>query len=640
MNENKPHSQTLDETSVFPAESVPEAETPAVPPKGPSRPMRWLRQFLFSPETPSRLLFLLGPWVSYLCMEYLNENNPFTALTATQLLFSMLWYYLIYLVGRLLVGRTKAAAAGSAVVLFLAGLANHYVLLFRGRTIFPCDLVTLGTAANVAESYDYTPDRNMWIAIGILAVFLVLLALPPHLRGRRKLHKATCAVSWTAAAIFLYAFFFTPLLPDSGIYAQQWKTQANGFMLNFMTALRYSFVSAPDDYSVKAAQEIADKASAPVATPISTTQTEPPTNLIVIMNESFSDLQSSFPNLELTADPLSFLHSLTKNTIKGTMISPVTGGGTANVEFEYLTGDSLAFLPSATVAYQLYCYNGMPSMVSQMESQGYRTVSLHPYLASGWNRTSVYKWMGFDKSLFIDDVVDPQYIRSYVSDASDYQQIYRLTDETDGPLFVFNVTMQNHSGYAQGWNNLERSVELTGTSTGISAVADQYFSLLKASDDAIRDLITHYQNSDERTMIVFFGDHEPPLGNSFFEKLYGKKLDDRTTQEVLQQYETPFFIWANYDIPEKSGLVISTNLLGTLTMQLAGIPLTNYENLHAKMLNTLPVNSTVGFETSADQITSDEQSLPSSIQSLYEDYRIMAYNHLFDSAHHPDKYYN
>jgi hypothetical protein len=87
------------------------------------------------------------------------------------------------------------------------------------------------------------------------------------------------------------------------------------------------------------------------------------------MNESFADLAGVLPNLKLSADPLPFYHSLTKNTVKGTMISPVTGGGTANVEFEYLTGDSLAFLPSSTVAYQLYLYDGAPSLVSSSRSR-------------------------------------------------------------------------------------------------------------------------------------------------------------------------------------------------------------------------------------------------------------------------------
>lgn len=612
-------------------------ELSAAPQKKLSRLRLWLRRALHDARTPARLLFLLGPWAAYLCVEYLNENDPFSALNGTQLLFSALWYYLIFWVCRLAAGRLKAGAGAAAVLCFLAGLANHYVLEFRGRIIFPVDLMTLGTAANVAASYDYTPDKNVWIAAGILAAYLLLLALPPRqARGRQKLRRVTAFGSWAAIAVFLYAFFCTPLLPSAGIWAQQWKTQANGFLLNFMTALRYSFVSAPDGYSPDAAREIAGNSAGGAAG-----DAEPPENLLVIMNESFADMQASFPNLELTEDPMPFLHSLKRNTVKGTMVSPVTGGGTANVEFEYLTGDSLAFLPSSTVAYQLYCYDGMPSLVSQMSALGYRTVSFHPYLSSGWNRTSVYRWMGFDRQMFQEDVQDPQYIRSYVSDASDYEQLYRLTDETEGPLFVFNVTMQNHSGYSQGWNNLERSVELAGDSTGSSAVAAQYFSLIRESDNAIRELIGHYKKSDERTMIVFFGDHQPPLGNDFYEKLYGKKLDNRTTAEVFQQYEVPFFIWANYDLPERDGVTVSSNLLGTLTMELAGFRLTDYEQLHARLLDTLPVNTTVGFGRPDGTLLGDteESALSSDEERLYNDYRIMAYNHLFDDKNQPEGYF-
>lgn len=613
------------------------SELSSTPQKSASRLSLWLRGVLHDVRTPARLLFLLGPWAAYLCVEYLNENNPFTALNGTQLLFSALWYYLIFWLCRMVTGRLKAGAASAAVLCFLMGLANHYVLEFRGRIIFPVDLMTLGTAANVAAGYDFTPDKTVWIAAGILAAYLLLLALPPRqAKGRRKLRRAAALGSCAAVAVFLYAFFCTPLLPGVGIWAQQWKTQENGFLLNFMTALRYSFVSAPEGYSPEEAQKIAGKAVGGAAADM-----EPPENLLVIMNESFSDLQSSFPNLELTEDPMPFFHSLTKNAVKGTMVSPVTGGGTANVEFEYLTGDSLAFLPSSTVAYQLYCYDGMPSMASQLGALGYHTVAFHPYLSSGWNRTSVYRWMDFDRQMYQEDVVGPQYIRNYISDASDYEQLYRLTDETDGPLFVFNVTMQNHSGYAQGWKNLERSVELAGESRGASTVAAQYFSLIRESDNALRELIGHYKKSDERTMIVFFGDHQPPLGNDFYEKLYGKKLDSRTTAEVFQQYEVPFFIWANYDLPEQDGVTLSSNLLGTLTMDLAGIPLTDYQRLHEKLLDALPVNSTVGFGRPDGTLLGDteESALTQREERLYNDYRIMAYNHLFDNGNQPAGYF-
>lgn len=606
---------------------------PASPPKPPSRLRRWLRRTLWDPATPNRLLLALGPWVSYLCMEYLNENDPFSGLNRTQLLFSMAWYYLIYWCVRMLLGRRRPAAAGSALVLFAIGLANHYVLTFRGRIIFPCDLMSLGTAVNVAAAYDYTPDRGVWIAAAILGAYMLLLLLAPREYGRKKLRRSVCAASLATAGVFLYAFFCTSWLPDSGIYAQQWKTQANGFLLNFMAALRYSFVSPPENYSWEAAEEIAGKAG-----PSGAPEAELPENLLVIMNESFADMQASFPNLELTTDPLEFFHSLTENTVKGTMIAPVTGGGTANVEFEFLTGDSLAFLPTNTVAYQLYCYDGIPNLASQLKSLGYQTVAFHPYLSSGWNRTSVYRWMGFDRQLYQDDVTEPRKIRDYISDSSDYEQLYRLTDEASGPLFAFNVTMQNHSGYTQGWENLERTVEVANEGWNLSGTA-QYFSLMKASDDALRELIEHYQSSEERTMIVFFGDHQPPLGNAFYEKLYGKKLDDRTMEEVIQQYGVPFFIWANYDIPEQDGVVLSSNMLAALTLELAGIRPTGYQQLQQSLLEALPVNTTIGFQTAAGLLTDQAASLPPDAAALYEDYRIMAYNHLFDKSRHPAGYY-
>jgi phosphoglycerol transferase MdoB-like AlkP superfamily enzyme len=597
-----------------------------------------LPDWLKSRENVSRAAFLLGPWASYLMVEYLNNNDPFDSLTAEQVALNLIWYYLIFWVFRMVIGRKGLASGIASGACFLFGLANHYVLTFRGRVIFPCDLLCLGTAANVAQNYDYSPDEHIWKALAVLAAYWAVLLLSRLVfrhRGRQKLRIWTVLGSSGVIAVFCGVFFFTSLLPSIGIYAQQWKTQANGFLLNFMTALRYSFVSAPDGYSAAKAEEIASGTE-----DYFSTAAEPPENLIVIMNESLADMEASFPDLNLTSDPLEFYHSMTENTVKGLMVPPVTGGGTANVEFEYLTGDSLAFLPSSTVAYQLYLYDGVPSMVSQLKGLGYHSIAFHPYLASGWNRTSVYDWMGFDEQRFVDDVKDPQYIRQYVSDSSDYQQIYRMTDETNGPTFVFNVTMQNHSGYAQGWNNLEKSVSVEGMERGTGSVTTQYFSLVKESDNAIRELIEHYSASNERTMIVLFGDHQPPLGNQFYESLYGKPLDDRTTEEVLQEYEVPFFIWANYDIPEQSDLMISSNFLGTLTAELAGFNLTGYQQLHAQLMDMMPVATTIGFRMADGTLTDDETTLPEPVQALYQKYRTMAYNHLFDERNHPDGFYD
>ncbi len=634
-----------------PAEETPELETshidPAAPedgaapsPEAPEKPKRRFRlpQWVRQRVTAARAAFLLGPWLSYIMVEVLNNNNPFTAHSTEQDLLNLIWYYLIFWLFRMILGRKVLAGGVSAVVCFLFGLANHYVLSFRGRSIFPCDLLTLDTAAVVAKSYDYTPDKQIWIALAVLGGYLLLLLLAHivyHPKGRQRLGRKLLWGSIAGMVIYLFAFFFTPLLPTIGIYTQQWRTQQNGFLLNFTTAIRYSFVSEPDGYDAdKVAQTARSYRSQSV-----TDAGELPENLIFIMNESFSDLTAAFPNLELSEDPLAFYHSLTENTVKGTMISPVTGGGTANVEFEYLTGDSLAFLPSSTVAYQLYLYDGCPSLVSQAKDLGYHTIAFHPYLSSGWNRTSVYPWLGFDEVHFQEDVQDPQYIRNYVSDLSDYEQLFRWTEENDGPTMIFNVTMQNHSGYSQGWNNLSGDVNVTGGAKS-SSITTQYFSLMKESDQAIQALVEHYSQVEEKTMIVFFGDHQPPLGNTFFETLYGKKLDERDPEEVQQAYETPFFIWANYDIPERDDVHISSNYLGVLAAEAAGLPLTGYQQLLSRLMDVLPVAGTAGYVTADSQVTQEVEELPGYVQSLYHEYELAAYNHLFDEKHHPENFFS
>lgn len=632
-----------------PAEETPELEAshidPAAPedapsPETPVKPKRrfhlpqWVRQRV----TAARAAFLLGPWLSYIMVEVLNNNNPFTAHSTEQDLLNLIWYYLIFWLFRMILGRKVLAGGVSAVVCFLFGLANHYVLSFRGRIIFPCDLLTLDTAAVVAKSYDYTPDRQIWIALAVLGGYLLLLLLAHivyHPKGRQRLGRKLLWGSVAGMVIYLFAFFFTPLLPTIGIYTQQWRTQQNGFLLNFTTAIRYSFVSEPDGYDAdKVAQTARSYRSQSV-----TDAGELPENLIFIMNESFADLTAAFPNLELSEDPLAFYHSLTENTVKGTMISPVTGGGTANVEFEYLTGDSLAFLPSSTVAYQLYLYDGCPSLVSQAKDLGYHTIAFHPYLSSGWNRTSVYPWLGFDEVHFQEDVQDPQYIRNYVSDLSDYEQLFRWTEESAGPTMIFNVTMQNHSGYSQGWNNLSGDVTVTGGAKP-SSITTQYFSLMKESDQAIQALVEHYSQVEEKTLIVFFGDHQPPLGNTFFETLYGKKLDERDPEEVQQAYETPFFIWANYDIPEQDDLRISSNYLGVLAAEVAGMPLTGYQQLLSRLMDVLPVAGTAGYLTADGLVTQEAEELPGYVQSLYREYELAAYNHLFDEKRHPEDFFS
>lgn len=599
-------------------------------------PLQWLRRDIGEhlDRYLARLVFLLGPWLCLWMVEVLNQNDVFQDLDVWQVAMNLIWYYALFFVCRLILGRLRRAAALGAVLSFLVGLLNHYILRFRGRILFPADVAGWRTAANVADGFDYSMDQYIVQAAILLVGYLFLVWMCAPQRKRARLPLAASIPLWAAILGYTYAFFFTGMLPALDIYTQQWVTQRNGFLLNFTVALRYSSVDKPRDYSKQAVLDLMEQYPT-VAGDDSVTH---PVNLIGIMDESFADF-TIFDSFESSEDPTPFLHSLKKNTIKGWMYSPVTGGGTASVEFEYLTGFSTYFQPPHTVAYQLYVDEGMPSLAALAGSQGYETTAFHPYKSSGWNRPLAYHDLDFDDQMYEEDVVNPQYIRHYVSDASDFQMIFQTTQQ-QMKSFFFNVTMQNHSGYAQGWNNLERNILLPDSLKLADSSAEQYFALARQTDNALRELIGYYSQCDEPTMIVFFGDHQPPLKNAFYERLYGKPLDQRTTEEVMRQYAVPFFIWTNYDLSgaeadmQTEDVVISPNYLGVLTAKLAGLPLTGYMNFLDQMYAELPAITPVGFVTRDGDFLSKKE-LSDQQQDWLDQYAILNYCgmvDLFDQA--------
>ena len=582
-------------------------------------------------------LFILTTLFSFYIVETLNLNSLYNDLTFLQGVLNMVWYSIV-LVLIYFVFRRKSLSAIVAMLIFLSiGVANHYVLVFRGTTIFPNDIFAMETAMNVADNFDYTPDSTMVYCFVLCALYAFALIRAKY--GWKKDHPSPRFIVITFSAFIAYgtAFFTTDMLRALEIYAQQWKTQANGFVLNFTAAITYSFVDEPKGYRAEIAHTIEDYFSA------QTDDGTNPVNVICIMNESFADY-SIYEYFSMTEDPMPYYHSLKENTIKGSVYVSVTGGGTANSEFEFLTGNTLAFLPEATVAYQLYFDEKTPASIDEFVSLGYETTAFHPYEASGWNRPMVYEYMNFDQQLYEDDVTKKGRVRKYISDISDYHEIFRLTDECQDDMFVFNVTMQNHSGYSEDWPNLDEENYAAGRYAGKKYTDDlnQYLSLTKESDVAIKELIEHYSNVDEDTLIVFFGDHHPPLSNDFYEDIHGKAMDERSMEEVMLHHKTPFFIWANYDIPEEEGLEMSLNFLMNKTFETAGIPLTEYQLFLNEVKKEIPVINRVGYITKDGEYIEKHEinKLTPKQRELVKMYEYLQYNNIFDNENMPSNFFN
>ncbi len=615
------------ELAVFPA-LLAASLLPA--PRLPGRKLQFLSRY------SSLFALCLGPVASFFMVELLNQTHLWDDFVYWQVIMNLAWYALIFVVCRFVLGRDRRAGAVGAGLCFFAGLANHFVYTFRGRIIFPADLdlSALLTAANVAENYEYKLDIYILRALIVLLCYLIVLARCPGQTHRIPPNRWVAATTMVGYAAYLSVFFFSPMLPALEIYTQQWRTNANGFLLNFTIALRYSIVEEPDGYSPAAVETIAARYPGEAPDP-----DKQPVNLICIMNEGWADLATFGDALPLTADPMPFYHSLTENTIKGDLYMPVTGGGTANAEYEFLTGNALAFLPINTVAYQLYIEENFPALPRQAADAGFETTAFHPYKASGWNRVNAYADLGFQTQLYDADVKDPEMVRQFISDRSSFALLRELT-EAEGRQFLFNVTMQNHSGYKLSWRGLEKTVTWDGDpDAAFAGQVDQYFSLMRETDEALRELIAHYEASDEPTMIVMFGDHQPSITDGFYEAIYGKRLDDRTTAEVMQQYATPFFIWANYDLEEQSGVELPAAALGAVTADLAGLGLTGYQQFLLDLSEEFAAINPAGYRTQDGVNTDQKTDLTARQQELLAEYEIMAYCSLFDAKNRPESFF-
>ena len=583
-----------------------------------------------------RGVLVLAPLLAFTLVEYLNYNDPWQDFTPMQIGLNLIWYYLLELIFYFGRGRRVSAAKWALGIAWGLGMTNHYLISFRGRTLFPGDFLTLGTAVNVAGNYDYSLDRMQLISLLILVLALLALSLLPReeripFTWRRFLPSAGIA------GVVLAVFFGTGFVENQGIEPSMWTTRGNGLALNFSVCLKYMRVEAPEGYAQESLEQLtadtaSDGLSVTVTDPDGTTR---PVNVIVIMNESFSDL-SVLPGVETNQDAMPFLCSLTENTIKGYAYSSVFGGTTANSEYEFLTGNTTAYLPAGTVPYQMYVSDGDPTLVSQMAALGYRTIAAHPYRSSGWNRPSVYQNFGFDEVYFESDFQNREYMRGdfrtgYVTDRCDYENLIRLYEEKEEgePLFLFNVTMQNHSGYQMSWDNLPREVWLTGELEGRFQTVNQYLSLIYQSDQAFEELINYFSQVEEPTMILLFGDHQPQVATNFYTDVLGI---DPPTELAQKKQMVPFFLWANYDIPEAEGVELSLNYLSALLMDTARLPMTGYQKYLLELWQTAPVINTVGVRGADGTWYGENEALPADLEEAVDGYQLLLYNNIFDKS--------
>ena len=491
-------------------------------------------------------ILILVPILIYLyCQFFCNGKLIFEP---KRMLLNFMFIYFIIGFFYCLVGKIKVSYYLTIILTGILGIINHFITTFRGTPLVPWDIFSLNVALTVLPTFKFTFTKQLVWGIIILIATIVVLSLAKFRsfkNGKKKKIYRIC--TFTAILTFVICFYLTNLIAWFDLN-ENWDPKEeyhnNGLVASLFKQSRNLIIRKPEGYDVDSLNQLASTINLPV---IEHNESFESPNIIAIMNESFADL-SVVGDFKTDTEYLSYFKSLKDNVIKGNLHVSIFGATTPNSEWEFLTSNSMAFVPKRTVPYQQYVLRKSYSLASILKEHDYSTSAIHCYYPQGYNRNLTYPRLGFDKFLSMYELKDLTFIREYPDDISTYKNIIDIYENKgDKKMFNFTLTMQNHGSYTdENFQNTEIAED------GQYPKLNQYLSLIKIADESLKELLTYFEKQEEHTIIVMFGDHQPYVEDEFYNEMLSQRFEDITSKEAVEnKYITPFMIWANYDIDEE-----------------------------------------------------------------------------------------
>ena len=529
--------------------------------------------------------------------------------------------------------RSDVAVMLPSVLCFLLFIANELVTAFRGTPVSPADLWATKTALSVSGEYRFFISPDMLSSLN----FLILLAVLSRIFCvDLKKHYIVYRVVFAAVgAVLCVLIANSERLMDKDImkydgFALSASNKDFGSIATLYMNIKQMFIAKPEGYSDEQAEMLLEQTGG-------TEGDDVLPNVVVIMNEAFSDY-GDMMNVQPSEDPLPYWHSLTENAIDGTLLVPVTGGGTSYTEYEFLSGLGGGIFRGQYNHFLRGIHDDTYSIAWDFKELGYKNIAIHPFWASCWNRELVYPRIGFDDFISGEDfdsktavendtgyilkstdLGDIDYVRNYASDKESYNKVIeQFKNKSEGEkLFVFNVTVQNHGGYDYEGDNFE--YKITSQNYPDNRGLNQYLSLLKYSDEAYQELIEFFMDYPEPTVVLMFGDHQPSFIQYEPTEKYSKYGDNYL-------YVTNYKLWTNYSLPETvTGGDVGAGFLSLKLKQAAGMPFNEWDSFRSELNEHFLGISLYGYAREKNDTVIYGGEITEEEEELYSEYKILEY---------------
>lgn len=539
-----------------------------------------------------------------------------------------------YLLVLALTARLAAALVLVTPVYLVLVAATLAKIHFMHASVQPLDLLRLPEFAPLFDRFFGTAATVALVVTLVLWVCVLASALgvdPWPVSSRRRVALGTGAV---AALLAVPAgVYLAPLHPAAGELLgaagapEDWhreKARANGVLLSFVSEVRSALVPTPTLYSARSVAAVLARRHANAPPPAPAIVPRHHINLIVYLVESFMDPDDL--RLHYTRDPIANLRAAAGGRITSHGIVPERFGGSANTEFEVLTGMAMAYLPQGSLPFRQYLRHPIPSLPRELGQLGYSTTAIQADAKYYYNREQAYDLLGFENVVWLNDSAGVERA-ARPGWPSDRAVVNAIIDATRGhrPFFVFAFPSSTHSPYNSG---VYRSSTLDVTDHVVGDTAQEikeYINSIAVADQAIGALIEHFRHEPDSTVIAIMGDHLAPLSagalSRFFEGLSGAS----DAEQARRTRRVPLVLWANFRLPAQVGELSGNGLPGLLLEEMNVRP-TGLLGVSDEVRRSLPVLST--YVQSADGRVWAWDSLPPEARALVDDQRLLQYDAL------------
>lgn len=514
-------------------------------------------------------------WICFLPYPYIltvlancisaNDSNAVSFLIqnrAGAFYFGLLITYVLFISLSLICFSPWLAGIVLGICYTVLSLADYFKFLILQEHIMPWDLLLSKNASEFQpflKSLDITPTMVLLVIAPVLYSILLLPRKPKwHYKKFGFFIPMLFGIGiFVCMGMFLtnntmrmsYTKWFDISVNDTS--TQQSNYYKNGFLTAFALNIGYLNIETPPHYNQNTIQQLKQQ-----YTPAIVGGEFKNPDVIVILSESFWDV-TTLPNTTFSEDPIANYNELSQSYPSGTMISSTFGGGTARPEFEVLTGMTTAPMPVGAFPYQQYMHNDTFSFARYFKNMGYDTIGLHTYDNTFYERNKAYPHMGFDEFRGQDQLKTQLWWNSgpYLTDETLIDEIkYELEQQHDNGVFLFGITMENHSLFQNKFKSQELTIDVQNNDCSIQEInaLKNFTKGLSDSDKALKQLYDYVMSREKETVVLWFGDHLPTLGSDFSPytttgALHSSNSDDWTEKEVEYMFSTPYIVFANYD---------------------------------------------------------------------------------------------